>query len=193
MVDQPGADTAFITMEKKHLYSSKTIDSFEILADKLANDLRKNIRNLVSFAYFHSLHDSQRFGPMVPSYGTKPTHTQESCSILSEQWLEMTEIFGRVANITDMESKLSSSKNESATLWETEEQALRFMLEDGKMNLCLRSLAEFKKTQINCRTTNDGVMVINRNRDQPTSLTEPSLILFLFLFSPLLSPCTHHS
>ncbi len=58
----------------------------------------------------------------------------------------MAETLGRIAKISDVESSLASSKNE-ATLWETEEQALRFLLEDGKLNLCLRNLIEFKQHQ----------------------------------------------
>ena len=44
------------------------------------------------------------------------------------------------------ESKLAPAKN-GATLWETEELALRFIVEDGKMNLCLRNLIDCKHYQ----------------------------------------------
>lgn len=71
----------------------------------------------------------------------------------------MAEVFGRMATISDMESKLSAGKNDSATLWETEEQALRYLLEDGKLNLCLRSLVEFKKSQTESRICGKGPMV----------------------------------
>lgn len=64
-----------------------------------------------------------------------------------------------MATISDMESKLSAGKNDSATLWETEEQALRYLLEDGKLNLCLRSLVEFKKSQTEARKRGKGPMV----------------------------------
>jgi len=70
----------------------------------------------------------------------------------------MAEIFGRIANITDVESKLPSGKKD-ATLWETEEQALRFIIEDGKLNLCLRLLIEFKSRQIEARRSGRGPMV----------------------------------
>lgn len=117
-------------MSKTDRYSSKQpTDEIEVLTEKLAADLRKNIRQL------------------------------ENHPILSDAWLKMTDFFGRVASITDMESKLSSAKNEASTLWETEEQALRFMLEDGKMNLCLKSLAEFKRTQIRVRLIEQGEML----------------------------------
>jgi hypothetical protein len=71
----------------------------------------------------------------------------------------MAEIFGRMATISDMESKLSAGKNDSATLWETEEQALRFLLEDGKLMLCFRSLVEFKQAQTEARKRGKGPMV----------------------------------
>lgn len=85
---------------------------------------------------------------------------QENYPILSDPWFEMAEIFGRVANITDVESKLPSGKKD-ATLWETEEQALRFIIEDGKLNLCLRLLIEFKSRQIEARRSGRGPMVSN--------------------------------
>ena len=42
---------------------------------------------------------------------------------------------------------------------ETEEQALRWLLEDGKLNLCLRCLIEFKSSQIKTRKIGKGPMV----------------------------------
>lgn len=71
----------------------------------------------------------------------------------------MAEIFGRVAHISDVESQLPASKKGDATLWETEEQALRFLLEDGKLNLCLRILIEFKTRQSESRRNRRGPMV----------------------------------
>lgn len=71
----------------------------------------------------------------------------------------MAEIFGRVAHISDVESSLPSAKKDG-TLWETEEQALRFLLEDGKLNLCLRVLIEFKSIQIEARRIGRGPMVV---------------------------------
>jgi hypothetical protein len=102
---------------KESKYSSKEeSDELEVLAERLAIDLRKNIKKLGSYP------------------------------ILSKEWLEMADTFGRLANISDMESKLAGAK-EDKTLWETEEQALRFLLEDGKLNLCLRNMIDFKSQQ----------------------------------------------
>ncbi len=105
------------------------MDEFEELTDRLAADLRRNIKQLESFP------------------------------ILSDPWFDIADIFGRIANISDMESKLSQGKGEDKTLWETEEQALRFLLEDGKLNLCLRCLIEFKTTQLKQRRAAEGPMV----------------------------------
>jgi hypothetical protein len=88
----------------------------------------------------------------------------------------MAEIFGRVANITDVESKLPSGKKD-ATLWETEEQALRFIIEDGKLNLCLRLLVEFKSRQIEARRSGRGPMV-----SLPFSLAALSILLIPIFF-----------
>eukprot|EP01035_Chromulina_nebulosa_P020131 gene20131-26138_t len=102
---------------KSSKYSSKDdCDELQSLTEKLSQDLRKHIRQLNNYP------------------------------ILSDGWLEMAETFGRIATISDMESKLAASKDEG-TLWETEEQALRFLLEDGKLNLCLRNLVDFKQQQ----------------------------------------------
>jgi hypothetical protein len=67
--------------------------------------------------------------------------------VLSPRWLEMTETFGRIASISEVESKLAAPKDQKGTLWETEEQALRHILEDGKLGICFRCLVEFKRYQ----------------------------------------------
>lgn len=75
---------------KSDRYSSKEDkdDGLGSLANKLALDLRKNIRNFGNFP------------------------------VLSEPWNEMASVLGRLATISDMESKLPSGKDD-ATLWET--------------------------------------------------------------------------
>ena len=111
---------------KTEKYSSKVeSDALEDLSNKLAEDLRKHIRKLASFPLF------------------------------ADAWFEMAEVLGRVANVSDMESKLAAGK-EDKTLWETEEQALRFLLEDGKLNLCLKNLIEFKQHQRRARVIGSG-------------------------------------
>ena len=55
----------------------------------------------------------------------------------------MAKSFERIGSVSRMESMLPK-KSEDDTLWEGEELALRYLLEDGKMNLCLRMLEDYK-------------------------------------------------
>jgi len=116
-------------MSKSEYYTTKSdLDEFGTISDKLAADLRRSIRHLDNYP------------------------------ILSDPWIDMAEVFGRVAHISEVESALPSAKKD-ATLWETEEQALRFLMEDGKLNLCLRILIEFKTLQIDSRKEGRGPMI----------------------------------
>lgn len=60
--------------------------------------------------------------------------------------------------MSDMESSVAVSKAD-ATLWETEEQALRYLLEDGKLNLCLRNMIAYKANQRDRILKKDAVTV----------------------------------
>jgi hypothetical protein len=64
-------------------------------------------------------------------------------SPLTEEWDGMADSLARIASITEMEQKIPKD-NEDATLLECEELALRYILEDGKLNLCLRSLSDYQ-------------------------------------------------
>ncbi|GMI47387.1 hypothetical protein TrCOL_g3648 [Triparma columacea] len=64
--------------------------------------------------------------------------------VLSDRWCDMADTLGRVATVSEAEAKLPK-ESEGATLWETEEAALRYVLEDGKLNLCLRNMVDFKQ------------------------------------------------
>ena len=66
--------------------------------------------------------------------------------LFSKKWLDMAEALKRIGDITKMETEIEKD-NEDATLWECDEIALRFLLEDGKLNLCLRNLINFKNKQ----------------------------------------------
>uniref|UniRef100_K3X8B5 Uncharacterized protein n=1 Tax=Globisporangium ultimum (strain ATCC 200006 / CBS 805.95 / DAOM BR144) TaxID=431595 RepID=K3X8B5_GLOUD len=63
--------------------------------------------------------------------------------VLSDDWNQMAEQIGRIGDITEMERSLP--KQQDATLWECEEIALRYLLEDGKLNLCLRNLVDYNE------------------------------------------------
>ena len=64
--------------------------------------------------------------------------------VFSSNWIEMVQSLNRIANVSDMEVNLPQAKD-NATLWETDEQAIRFVLEDGKLNLCVRSMTSFRQ------------------------------------------------
>jgi hypothetical protein len=73
-----------------------------------------------------------------------------SFPVLSAPWNDMAASLARIANISDMEKKLPKEK-EGATLWECEEIALRYLLEDGKLNVSLRNLSDMKSFEIRHR------------------------------------------
>jgi len=64
-----------------------------------------------------------------------------ACAILSEEWNDVADCLARIADISQMEKELPKEKD--ATLWDCEELALRYVLEDGKLNLCLRLLEDY--------------------------------------------------
>jgi hypothetical protein len=72
----------------------------------------------------------------------KSIHGLRMVPVCSRDWNDIADVMGRIATISEMERSLPQEK-EGATLWETEEAALRYVLEDGKLNLCLRMLLEF--------------------------------------------------
>jgi len=63
----------------------------------------------------------------------------KSAEVMSDEWLAMAEFCGRVAKISEVERTLSKT---SGTMREGEEVALRFLMEEGKLNLCLRLLVD---------------------------------------------------
>eukprot|EP00505_MAST-04D_sp_SCG-Rhode-Island_P002180 Stramenopile-MAST_4_protein_2180 len=62
----------------------------------------------------------------------------------------------RIGDITKMEVEIEKDSKD-ATLWECDELALRFLLEDGKLNLCLRNLIAFKEQQRKMRRERKSV------------------------------------
>jgi hypothetical protein len=61
----------------------------------------------------------------------------------------MCDIFHRIAKISETELISSQSKNiKTSTLWETDEYALRFLIEEGKLNICFQSMIEYKSYQL---------------------------------------------
>lgn len=70
-----------------------------------------------------------------------------------------------------MEYNLPSNKS-GGTLWETEEQALRFLMEDGKLSISLRNMIRFKTHQMNLRYNNIACFLLLH--------TLPILVVFVY-------------
>eukprot|EP00741_Cyanophora_paradoxa_P015784 tig00020904_g15239.t1 len=70
---------------------------------------------------------------------------------MSREWLEMADSLQKISNVAAMEQRMPKRAEES-TLWEREELTVRFLLEEGKLNMCLRVLNEFKSSTRNVAT-----------------------------------------
>lgn len=67
--------------------------------------------------------------------------------VLSPKWCGLVGIVKKIADIADMESKLPKKSDGVQSLWDSEEIALRYILEDEKLNLCMRLVHEAKVFQ----------------------------------------------
>lgn len=94
--------------------------------------------------------------------------------IFSVEWNQMAQGLGRIGNICEMEAKMPK-KHENETLWDGEEIALRYILEDGKLNLCLRELVKFQEFMATGRS--ETVQVANAKELLTTF--ETGLVLLL--------------
>lgn len=81
--------------------------------------------------------------------------------ILSVEWLSLTDSLKQLTRLVHMEGRMPSNNKvsetqgrnaeSSGTLWDQEahENAIRILVEEAKVNLCLRMINEFKKWQLN--------------------------------------------
>ena len=67
----------------------------------------------------------------------------EKSALFSREWIHLTESLQHIATIAKMEHRLPA-ENAASTLWEEDEVVVRFILEEGKLNMCLRVLQEYK-------------------------------------------------
>jgi len=86
----------------------------ELLSSKLSADLRSHVKSV-----------------QIESWG-------------SGAWFQGHEHLKYVSSVAQMENKLRRSKESNATLWESDEMATRYVVEEGKLNLLLRMLHEHK-------------------------------------------------
>ncbi|KAJ0410216.1 hypothetical protein P43SY_002548 [Pythium insidiosum] len=92
--------------------------------------------------------------------------------VLSDDWMQMAEQIGRIGEITEMERQLPKAKD--ATLWECEEVALRYLLEDGKLNLCLRNLVDYNdylKKMIDRGSVKESTLAVMEKFERGMGLT----------------------
>jgi hypothetical protein len=124
-------------------YEAKTgLDSLGALAAKLQAELRTAVRNLVSVA-------------RLPRCGAIPVVLQVICTPLTESWLNVANSLDRIATVTSMvrrgcvsrrfaaqllatQERDLPKKAADATIWETDEAGLRFVLEEGKLAMLVR-------------------------------------------------------
>ena len=79
----------------------------------------------------------------------------DSHKIFTREWLAMTDALAHISNIAKMEHRLPRPEKDS-TLWEGDDLTIRFMLEEGKLNLCLRLMHEYCRAMIGLKSANDG-------------------------------------
>jgi hypothetical protein len=60
---------------------------------------------------------------------------------MSKEWLAMVESLQHISSIAVMEQKLPKQAGQDVmTLWDKDDMAVRMVLEEGKLNMCLRVL-----------------------------------------------------
>lgn len=98
-------------------------------------------------ANYSAKSDADDIEQMSEALGTNlrtQVHQLNKYPVLSEEWRSTAKVLAHIAKITTMEAKLPKEKA-AQTLWEGNEQALRFIIEDAKLNMCLHSLVEYKR------------------------------------------------
>ena len=87
----------------------------DALSKRLSDDLRQHIKSLGSFP------------------------------LLGRDWVTVTNSLKHISEIAMMEQKLpKQAGQDSMTLWDKEDMAVRMVLEEGKLNMCLRVLQEYR-------------------------------------------------
>mmetsp|Transcript_10459 Transcript_10459/g.17955 ORF Transcript_10459/g.17955 Transcript_10459/m.17955 type:complete len:403 (+) Transcript_10459:3153-4361(+) len=136
--------------------------SVDNLTKKLSADLRKQIRLLHNYPF------------------------------LSQQWFGMLDNLHHITNVAKMEEQQPnrrSSQQEAGSLWDREEFTVRIMIEELKLNLCLRMLAEYK--EIRRHEGKFHQLITTKSREynwQPDSVLQ-SMTLFEQNMGTLLACC----
>mmetsp|Transcript_74675 Transcript_74675/g.148406 ORF Transcript_74675/g.148406 Transcript_74675/m.148406 type:complete len:308 (-) Transcript_74675:240-1163(-) len=69
----------------------------------------------------------------------------QSYAAFSQDWMAMIDSLVHIANVAKMEHRLPRAEG-SATLWDEDELTVRFVLEEGKMNLLLHLMQTFSQS-----------------------------------------------
>ena len=88
--------------------------NLETLSQRLAADLRRHVK---------------RLGTPAP---------------LTAEWFDNVESLQHIGNIAVMEQRLPQAHAASATLWERDDLTVRYMLEEGKLNVTLRAVVNHR-------------------------------------------------
>lgn len=81
--------------------------------------------------------------------------------VFSTPWVNMVSSLSRMAVVSDMEGNLPQ-QNKDATIWETQENFVRFIVEDGKLNVIMRAMIEYKKYRLASMNTPDEIEINER-------------------------------
>jgi hypothetical protein len=71
-----------------------------------------------------------------------------ACEVLSADWISNVERLQTISSEAINSQSIASARGPSTavtTLWERDELAVRFLLEEGKLNLCLRLLSDYQQ------------------------------------------------
>eukprot|EP00771_Trimastix_marina_P000077 gnl/Trimastix_PCT/1080.p1 GENE.gnl/Trimastix_PCT/1080~~gnl/Trimastix_PCT/1080.p1 ORF type:complete len:615 (-),score=143.02 gnl/Trimastix_PCT/1080:154-1998(-) len=73
--------------------------------------------------------------------------------VLSEAWIGLVERVQRIASIALMEQHLPGAEKDS-TLWEVDQLTVRYLVEESKLNMCLRGMADYFQVKIRAFESN---------------------------------------
>eukprot|EP00760_Papus_ankaliazontas_P028257 PhM_4_TR3601/c0_g3_i1/m.87486 len=71
----------------------------------------------------------------------------QPCEPLTPDWLETADTLQHLASVAAMEEK-DARKNNQGSVWEREELCIRLIVEEGKINMLMRSLAAYKQMML---------------------------------------------
>lgn len=98
--------------------------------------------------------------------------------VLSPEWIALVESLTKLANLVQHEGRMAANtkvgealgrnKESEGTLWDQEihENAIRILVEEAKVNLCLRIMNDYKKWQYNAEQCQQTISEVMQTFDQ---------------------------